>query len=238
MCQGVDGVPALLAGCGNDGAQGGEVADALFGAEAIGDLLTQLHHSQIMLGLIVREGNSQVGEAPQTSVLVCLETEGEGVPDAAFFSSALAVLERRLRVVESDGPVEDTIMGFADEIDPGPGPVPAGLACDVQTRLPMVLKHGLHLLRAEGLHDPMQGRSGDRLMATGDRVLPAADGRKILLTEAGHEFGRGHRARMTIRRDSRPTDSTEAMQGLRPWLRRTSSTCATVASIDGNGPTL
>ncbi len=75
-------------------------------------------------------------------------------------------------------------------------------------------------------------------MATGDRVLPAADGRKILLIEAGRERGRGHRARMTIRRDSRLTDSTEAMQGLRPWLRRTSSTCTTFASIGGNGPTL
>ncbi len=34
-------------------------------------------------------------------------------------------------------------------------------------------------------------------MATGDRVLPAANGRKILLTEAGRELGRGHRVRMT-----------------------------------------
>ena len=48
--------------------------------------------------------------------------------------------------------------------------------CDVQTWLPMALKHRLSLLRVEGLHDPMQGRSGDRLMATGDRVLPAANG--------------------------------------------------------------
>ena len=136
-------------------------------------------------------------------------------------------------------------MAFDQPVTAGPGePVlrccAAGVdgngLCDVQTWLPMALKHRLPLLRVEDLHNPMQGRSGHRLMATGDRVLPAADGRKILLIKAGRE--RGHRARMTIRRDSRPTDSTEAMQGLRPWLRRTSSTCATFASIDGNGPTL
>ncbi len=49
----------------------------------------------------------------------------------AELSSALAALERRLRVMESDDPVEDAIMGFADEIDQGPMPVPAGLACDL-----------------------------------------------------------------------------------------------------------
>ncbi len=69
--------------------------------------------------------------------------------------------------------------------------------CDGQTRLPMTLKHRLPLLRVEDLHDPMQGRSEDRLMATGDRVLPAADGRKVGLTEVDREFGRDHRARMT-----------------------------------------
>ncbi len=69
--------------------------------------------------------------------------------------------------------------------------------CDVQTWLPMALKHRLPLLRAEGLHDPMQDRFGDRLMATGDRVLSAADGRKVRLTEAGRKLGRGHWARMT-----------------------------------------
>ncbi len=150
-------------------------------------------------------------------------------------------------IVFFEGDVPDRVMAFDRPVTVGPGePVlrccAAGVdgkgLCDVQTRLPMALKHRLPLLRVEGLYDPIQGRSGDRLMATGDRVLPAADGRKILLTKAGRERGRGHRARMTIRRDSRPTDSTEAMQGLRPWLRRTSSTCATFASIDGNGPTL
>ncbi len=60
---------------------------------------------------------------------MCLETEDESVSDAAF-SSAFTAPERRLRIVESDGPVEDAIMGFGDEIDPGPGPVPAGLAYD------------------------------------------------------------------------------------------------------------
>ncbi len=83
--RGFENSPALLASSGNAGAQGCEVASALFRAEAAGDLLTQLRHSQITLGLIVREGSSQVGETPQASVLVCLETEGEVVPDAEFF---------------------------------------------------------------------------------------------------------------------------------------------------------
>ena len=148
-------------------------------------------------------------------------------------------------IVFFKGDVPDMVIAFDQLVTAGPGEpvlrccaasVDGNGLCDVQTWLPMALKHRLPLLRVEGLHNPMQGRSGDRLMATGDRVLPAADGRKILLIKAGRERGRGHRARMTIRRDSRLTDSTEAMQGLRPWLRRTSSICAMVASIDGNGP--
>ena len=40
----------------------GEVGDALIGAEAAGDLLLKLGYAHVALGLIVVEGDTQVGD--------------------------------------------------------------------------------------------------------------------------------------------------------------------------------
>ena len=116
MHQGLDDVPALLSGGGDDGTHSGEVVGTPLGAEATGDLLAQLGHSEVTFGLIVRKRRARVGEESQASLLVLAEAEREVMTDAAFLSSALAGPERRLRLVEGDGVVEDA----------GPGPREAG----------------------------------------------------------------------------------------------------------------
>ena len=55
MHQGLEDVPALLSGGGDDGTHSGEVVGAPLGAEATGDLLAQLCHSEVTFGLIVRK---------------------------------------------------------------------------------------------------------------------------------------------------------------------------------------
>src|SRR3954454_14384172 len=51
--QGLDDVPALLFGGGDEGADDGEVTRALFGADAAGDFLPDLHHAAVAFGLVV-----------------------------------------------------------------------------------------------------------------------------------------------------------------------------------------
>ena len=107
MHQGLEDVPALLSGGGDDGTHSGEVVGTPPGAEATGDLLAQLGHSEVTFGLIVRKRRARVGEESQASLLVLAEAEREVMTDAAFLSSALAGPERRLRLVEGDGVVEE-----------------------------------------------------------------------------------------------------------------------------------
>ena len=107
MHQGLEDVPALLSGGGDDGTHSGEVVGTPLGAEATGDFLAQLGHSEVTFGLIVRKRRARVGEESQASLLVLAEAEREVMTDAVFLSSALAGPERRLRLVEGDGVVED-----------------------------------------------------------------------------------------------------------------------------------
>ena len=51
MHQGLEDVPALLSGGGDDGTHSGEVVGTPLGAEATGDLLAQLGHSEVTFGL-------------------------------------------------------------------------------------------------------------------------------------------------------------------------------------------
>ena len=55
MHQGLEDVPALLLGGGDDGTHSGEVVGTPLGAEATGDLLAQLGHLEVTFGLIVRK---------------------------------------------------------------------------------------------------------------------------------------------------------------------------------------
>ena len=127
MHQGLEDVPALLSGGGDDGTHSGEVVGTPLGAEATGDFLAQLGHSEVTFGLIVRKRRARVGEESQASLLVLAETEREVMTDAAFLSSALAGPERRLRLMEGDGVVEDAGPGPRDPGPQGGGHVAAVL---------------------------------------------------------------------------------------------------------------
>src|SRR5680860_1752647 len=65
---------AVVFACGGEvGAHVEEGADALFGAPAAGDLLLQLDHSDVAFGLVVVEGDGEVGGESQYVVAVDVE---------------------------------------------------------------------------------------------------------------------------------------------------------------------
>src|SRR4029453_2145361 len=66
-------VPAVLAGGRQVAAQGQERLGACQGAPAAGDLLLQLHHPQVPLGLVVVERHAQVVQAAQLLVTMAVQ---------------------------------------------------------------------------------------------------------------------------------------------------------------------
>ena len=156
MHQGLEDVPALLSGGGDDGTHSGEVVGTPLGAEATGDLLAQLGHSEAAFGLIVRKRRARVGEESQASLLVLAEAEREVMTDAAFLSSALAGPERRLRLVEGDGVVEDAGPGPRDPGHQGGGRVAAVLTGEAGSPV-CALKEAVHALCPVFLLDVDQG---------------------------------------------------------------------------------
>jgi hypothetical protein len=65
----------LLAGSGENSAQGGKGLDPGVRAEAAGDFLSDFHHPQIPFCLIVREGDAGIIEESQGILLMIAETE-------------------------------------------------------------------------------------------------------------------------------------------------------------------
>src|SRR5262249_16570885 len=63
--QGGEDIPALLAGSGENRAQGGKGLGPSVRAEASGDFLSDFHHPQIPFRLIVREGHGGIREESQ-----------------------------------------------------------------------------------------------------------------------------------------------------------------------------
>ena len=147
MHQGLEDVPALLSGGGDDGTHSGEVAGTPLGAEATGDLLAQLGHSEVTFGLIVRKRRARVGEESQAFLLVLAEAEREVMTDAAFLSSALAGPERRRRLVEGDGVVEDAGPGPRDPGHQGGGHVAAVLTGEAGSPVCALTVEALRVLR-------------------------------------------------------------------------------------------
>ena len=99
--QGFDDVPALLPGGGDDASQDGEVLGPLLGSEASGDLLAQLHHPQVALGLVVCEPYLEVGQEPEHRAPVVSQPQGQIVTDPSLPAFLpLARRERRLALVE------------------------------------------------------------------------------------------------------------------------------------------
>ena len=63
-------VGGLLSQSGKVGADVGEVGGALLGAEASRDLLLELGHADIALGLVVVERNTQISDKAQDGLTV------------------------------------------------------------------------------------------------------------------------------------------------------------------------
>ena len=68
--KGCENIPALFAGGGENGTQGGERLGTGVGAEAAGDFLSDFHHAEVSFRLIVGEGHGGIVEEPQRIIFV------------------------------------------------------------------------------------------------------------------------------------------------------------------------
>ena len=100
--QGLEDVPAALAGGGDDRAQIGEDACAFEGSEAAGDFHLHLHHAQVALGQIVGEGDGEVAKEAQDIVFVGLQPFEQIVTGPAFGPSFGALIEGRRRAMKGE----------------------------------------------------------------------------------------------------------------------------------------
>ena len=113
--------------------QAREVGGALQGSESAGDLDLHLHHSQVLLGEVVGEGNSEVDEEPEGRLLEGLE------PDEEIVSGPLLLalfrvhrgIEGRQAPVQGEAfpdggpiPVLERLDGFGRGAPPRPAPWP------------------------------------------------------------------------------------------------------------------
>jgi hypothetical protein len=67
--EGLNDVPALFFGGGDNGADGGEIACSVLTAGPAGDFRLDPHHAQVAFGLIVGEGYSGIVEKAQRVLL-------------------------------------------------------------------------------------------------------------------------------------------------------------------------
>src|SRR3990170_4915630 len=72
--QGVEGVDAVFSGRGDIAADTAEVHEGVKAAEGAGDLLAQLHHSQITLRKVVIERDREVADESKDAVVVIPES--------------------------------------------------------------------------------------------------------------------------------------------------------------------
>jgi hypothetical protein len=124
--QGLDDVPALLFGGGDEGADDGEVTRTLFGAEAAGDFLPDLHHAAVAFGLVVGEGDGGIGQEAQHIALARHQAQQQVVagPTRWASPSAFAALGRRgcqrgLSLMEGQTLGDDGVVASSDQIDQG-----------------------------------------------------------------------------------------------------------------------
>jgi len=130
--QGVEDIAALLLGCGDDGAQYGEVIGVAWGSEAAGDFLSQFHHAQVALGLIVGEGDLRVDKEAQRLVAVSVQAQGKIVALAPLRLPAPAGRgERRQALMEGHrldkqcviAPFEARLQSLRNRYPPRPRPL-------------------------------------------------------------------------------------------------------------------
>ena len=101
--EGLEDVPTLFSRGGYDGSDASEGARAGHGSEAAGDFHLDLHHSQVLLGLVVGEGDGEVSEESQDIAFELVQPDQEIVSGAMRRPSAGSDLsgERRLVAMEA-----------------------------------------------------------------------------------------------------------------------------------------
>lgn len=105
--EGVKDIPALLVGRGQDSPEHDKGACARLSAEAPRDFLFDLHHAQVLFGLVIGEGNCGIGQEPQDGVLMGLQPQEQIMSDPSPHAPPAFPLaglrprgQRRLSVVE------------------------------------------------------------------------------------------------------------------------------------------
>ena len=100
--QGLEAVEALLPRGRQHAAQRGEVVRTLLGPKPARDLHAQLHHPQVLLGLIVGKGHRDIPQAAQHRLPAVPQPPRQVVPRAALLASppsGLGELQGRQRLV-------------------------------------------------------------------------------------------------------------------------------------------
>ena len=121
MGEGAKEVPALFAGGGQNRAERGKGLGSSLGAEAAGDFLFDLHHTQVLLSLIISKRHVGMGEEAQHVVLAGLEAQEQVMPDAAALAATAAgALEWWLGGVESQALGDDPVIA-SKQIGEKPG---------------------------------------------------------------------------------------------------------------------
>ena len=140
--EGVEDIPSLLAGGGDDGAQGGEVGRPFEGAKCARDLHLDLHHPQSLFGEVVGEGNGEVIKEAQDIVLVGLEPLEQVVSGPSLGSASCPFFERRQRAMEG-------------EAAPDGLPIAGDEACDGGRRERRFARFARFFHRLVGLDEPI-----------------------------------------------------------------------------------
>ena len=117
MSDGLDDVPALLFGRGDEGADVGKVGCCVQASEASGDFLFDLHHTHITFGLIVGEGHGWIFEEAQDVLLAGGEAHEKIVAGSARLATTRFGIsfagggrERRLGFVECQAFGDDGVI--------------------------------------------------------------------------------------------------------------------------------
>src|SRR5271157_1616693 len=101
--EGLEDVPTLLSRGGYDGAEAGEGPRAGHCSEAAGDFHLDLHHPQILLGLIVGEGDGEVVEESQHIGFELVQPDEEIVSRAMRRPSAGSDRSGEGRLISMEG---------------------------------------------------------------------------------------------------------------------------------------
>ena len=119
--QRLEEIPPLLLGCRDQRTDHGEVAGTGHRSEAAGDFLPQLHHSPVLLPLIVREWHSGICEETEHVLLAGGKAQQQVVADPSWRRSAAPGRcggQSGLCLMERDALRDNAVVTSHDHCDP------------------------------------------------------------------------------------------------------------------------